>query len=390
MKIYTFLILLVSLASCNNSKDIDSATYYDVKDLSKANKNKNIISIKIDTISIDQSIETSLVGEFWTFEKSLYFSDKYFNYIFQFDKDGILIDKYVGKGKGPNEVVGFNYAVPTSDGFSLLFGGNNSLSFFDKNWNKTAGFRINWDIKSLKKEILENPQPNETGAYEFDYGLPDIIKPWDENHMAIAITASHPKFNGYFNSSLYYNQSRILAIVNNKTGKVVKLIGRRSPYYLLHSNLPNFDHFNYEIISNNVFVNFWADHSIYIIDKKDGLAIGKFGSPGKNMKINYPITKSYEEAENQRATDEFNFGYYHYLKYLPEENLLLRGYTKGKGTTTDGLQIYKNYTLIGDIEIPKGLKIIGFIDHYFYGYQLEPNEKDQNLRFFKIKFSYEK
>lgn len=390
MKIYPFFLFLVLLTSCDDKNDIDATTYYDVKNISKTNAGKKIINIQTDTIYIDSSIETSFIGDFWVFEKSLYFSDKYFNYIFQFNRDGLLTDKHVGKGNGPNEVTGFSYAIPTDSGFSLSFGGNNSIYSFDKNWNKISGFRINWDLKTSKKEILENPDPAATGAYEFDYGIPEIFKKWDSDHVAMVITASHPKFNGYFNTSLYYNQSRILALVNLKTGKVDKLIGRRSPFYLLHENLPNFDHFNYEIISNALFVNFWADPSIYTIDKKSGLATGKFGVPGNGMKINYLMTQSYEEAEEQRVEDQTNFGYYHYLKYLPEENLLLRGYTKGKGSTADGLQIYKDYALIGDIEVPKGLKIIGSIEGELFGSQLEPKEEDENLKIFKIRLIYEK
>ena len=390
MKIYIIITCLICLVSCNSKNDIDARTYYDVESISKTYESKEIINIQIDTININSSIETSLIGDFWVFEKSLYFSDKYFNYIFKFNSNGVLTNRYVGKGNGPNEVIGFNYAIPTFNGFSLLFGGNNSVYPFDKNWNKVSGFRINWDIKTTRKEILENPDPAASGAYEFDYGIPGIFKTWDSEHVAIAITASHPKFNGYFDTSLYYNQSRILALVNQKTGKVDKLLGRRPPFYLSHANLPNFDHFNYEIISNDLFVNFWADPFIYTINKKSGLATGKFGRAGRGMKLNYPTTQTYEGAEEQRVENQTNFGYYHYLRYLPEGNLLLRGYTKGKGTTTDGLQIYKDFALVGDINVPKGLKIIGDIDGNIFGSQLELKDDDENLKIFKIKFIYEK
>lgn len=389
MRIYAFFIFLFFFMSCDNKKDIDATTYYKVKKISKTDTDNKIVSIQIDTINIDSSIETSLIGDFWVFEKSLYFSDRYFNYIFQFDKNGHFLNKHIGKGNGPNEVLGFNYTIPMSDGFTLLYGGNTSIYHFNERWSKISNFRINWDLKTSIKEILNNPDPTVTGAYEFDYGIPDILKIWDKDHVAIAITASHPKFNGYFNTLLYYNQSRILALVNMKTGKVDRLIGRRPPFYLSKENLPNFDHFNYEILSDNVFVNFWADPSIYIIDKKNGLATSKFGIPGKNMNINYPVTKSYEEAEEQRVKDESNFGYYHYMKHLPAENLLLRGYTKGKGKTTDGLQIYKNFALVGDIEVPKGLKIIGSIEGDLFGSQIELKDEDENLKVFKIKFIYE-
>ncbi|MFY0631701.1 MAG: hypothetical protein JXR05_15155 [Flavobacteriaceae bacterium] len=389
MKRYTLLFLSLLFLACGTKEDLNSTAYYNVLDISKKGNKEQIIGLQIDTIYIDSAVETSFIGDFWIANESVYFSDTYFNYIHQFSRNGDVIGKYVGKGNGPNEALGFHYTIPTSNDFKLLFGGNSSIYSFNKNWKKTSGYRINWDIQMSIPEILKNPDPSITGAYEFDYGIPEIFKTWDENHLAIAITASHPKFNGYFNTPLYYNHSRILALVNIETGKIDRLIGRRSPFYLSKENLPNFDHFNYEVASKEAFVNFWVDPFVYILDKKTGLATSKFGFPGRDMKANYPITKTYEMAGERVVDDMVNFGYYNYLKYSHNTKLLFRGYTKGEETNTDGLQIYKEYALIGDIDVPKGFKIIGAIGKEFFGSIQNKNTDEGRLKFLKIKFSYE-
>jgi hypothetical protein len=384
------IYILLVLSSCSNKKeDIDSTAFYNVASIETTKQAKFISKIKIDTISIQGEIETSFVGDFSIYNDTLYFSDHFFGYLFRFNNKGGLIDRNIGKGNGPNEIRGGNYSIVSDNGYYFLDGGSSNLYFFNKNFKKEKDFRINWENKRSKQEVLANPIPTLGDSYEFGFGYPGIFKPWDKDHVAIAITASHPKFNGYFDTDLYYNHSRILAIVNMQSGKIEKYIGRRSPVYLKYKNLPNFDHFNYEVTEYQVFINFWADPIIYILDKSEGKAIGKFGQKGKNMKIDYPVTKTYEDAEDKWKEDQENYGHYHYMKYIPNQKMLFRGYHKGKGAITDGLQIYKENSLIGDIEIPKGLEIIGSMGNEFYAANKGINNEEV-LRIYKIHLVYGK
>ncbi len=375
--------------SCTNKKDLDSKTYYNVPELSKSRKNIINSIIKIDTIILGSNIESSFKGTFSILNDTIFFSDEYFGYVFRFTKKGTLIDRNIGKGKGPNETLGFNHSNFSNQKYGFLNGYNSNLTFFDKKILKEKEYRIDWQIKRSQKEVLANPIPEIGDSYEFDFGIPNIFKIWDNEHVSIAITASHPKFNGYFDSSLYYNYSRILAIINIYSGKVVKLIGRRSLVYLDKKNIPNFDHFNYEVYENEYFVNFWADEKIYVIDKQSEQAIGKFGLAGKDMNVNYPTTQSYEKAEEKWESDLEIFGYYHYFKYLPFKKLFFRGYTKGEGKKNDGLQIYKGYDLIGDISIPKGLQVIGEIEGAIYAMNTLDSEENDGLKMYKIKLDNE-
>lgn len=388
---YTAVIcILILVSSCNKeNEDIDATTFYDVSELTTAVNTPSISTIKIDSIQFKDDIETSSVGDFSILNDTLYFSDHLFGYLFRLNKEGNFIDKNIGKGNGPNEARAFNYSIVANGGYYFLDGGSSNFYFFNKNFKKEKDMRVNWENKRSKQEVLANPDPTLGDSYEFGFGYPGVFKIWDKNHVAIAITASHPKFNGYFDTDLYYNHSRILALVNLESGKIEKYIGRRSPVYLNYKNLPNFDHFSFEITDSQIFVNFYADPNIYILDKKEGKAIGKFGQIGKNMKTDYPVTKTYEQAEDKWEEDQANYGYYHYLKYIANKKILFRGYRKGAGSTTDGLQIYKENQLIGDVAVPKGLQIIGMIGDDFYAENKATNT-DEVLKLYKIHFTYGK
>ncbi|CEN36784.1 6-bladed beta-propeller [Capnocytophaga cynodegmi] len=377
---------LTLLLGCNsNPKELSSTEFHTTIDLSKE---ENILykTFSLDTLKISD-IETSYIGQFSVFNDTLYFTDERFAYVFLFDKDGKFIQQYVGKGAGPNEVLGMNGAVISENDFISYNSGNGGIDIFDKKFSKQKNLLIDWQIKRTSEEILNNPIPSLSDIYEFDYGIPNILKKWDKDHISIAITASLPKFNGYSDTDLYYNYARTLALVNIHTGKVEKLVGRHSPVYLLQKNIPNFNHLNYDTSENidEVYLNFWADKDIYLYSKKGDKVIGKFGQEGRDMKTNYRKTDSYEIAEENLSEDMDLYGRYTYLKFFHEHQIVMRGYYKGDSSDTDGLQIYKNYQLIADLNVPKGLQVVGNIDDNFYA--TFPQDLDtEYLVLYKIRF----
>lgn len=103
------------------------------------------------------------------------------------------------------------------------------------------------------------------------------------------------------------------------------------------------------------------------------------------MKTNYRRTTSYEIAEENLFEDMELYGRYTYLKYFPDQQIIVRGYYKGENSNTDGLQIYKDYQLIADMDVPQGLQIIGKMKGKFY--VTIPQDVDEDyLYVFKIKF----
>ncbi|ATA71875.1 hypothetical protein CGC49_00215 [Capnocytophaga sp. H4358] len=384
--LFLSLLLLFGCQSTSEGNEPNSREFYNTVDISKK-EDIQYHSFTLDTLKMNPE-GTSYVGKFLMWKDTLYFVDERFSYIFQFTNEGEFIQRHAGKGKGPNEVLNIDYLTFGENEFVTLNGNNNSFDVFDTRFEKKDFMRIDESITRSYEEMLNNPIPSLNDVYEYDYALPKILKKWGKERISIIITASHPKFNGYFDSDLYYNQARCFGIVNLKTGKLEKILGRRSPIYLSQQNIPNFDHLNYDTYeeSDEVYLNFWADSDIYLYSKQKNKIKGKFGKAGRDMKTDYRRTNTFEDAENNWKSDYATYGYYTFLKYFPEKQLIFRGYSKGKGATNHGLQIYKNHQLIADLDVPKGFEIIGHSNGMFYG--VTPQDPDIDfLTVYKIKFS---
>ena len=394
-KIAGIILLLAVTSACKNYDKfgVDSINYYkDIPDLATETNEAHISAIDIEQILVDPSIETSFLGDFVIIDNSLFFADSYYNYVFEVQANGNVTSRNVGRGGGPDEVPGFRYIIPFNNDYCLSSG--SAFNFFTKGWKKTTFSMLDWDWQTPVEEEFYKPNPTKTQGYQSDAPEAGVLQQWDENRLALTVCMENPNCNGFFgNTGFYYKYSRIFIIIDAATGKAEKTFGRRSPLYLEHKNIPNFDHLNYLVMDKNVWVNFWPDHNIYIIDKEKDEATSKFGVPGRDMNTNYRKTLTFEDAENNWREDRQDYGYYNYLLYDKERQLLFRGYTKGGEATTDGLQIYKNYNLIGDIDVPKNFKIIGYYNNELIAYieeELAVNEDDDKLYFCKITLQYDK
>lgn len=375
---------MVFLFSCEKEK-ITSKVYYDT--LENSNRKVNFadkIRVTIDTLVAPTDIETSFNGNFTISKNSIVFNDVFFGYLFEFDKNLKLLSKNFGIGNKSNELKGADYIVYSdiTNKYYVLSSKTGILAVINSKFQKEKEFRINFNIKRTKEEVIHKPLPYLMDSYELDYGYDGILKVFDEYHLAIAITSSHPKFNGYFNSKFYYENSRILALINLKKGYIDRLIGRRPPLYL-KNQLPNYDHFNYEIKNNTIYLNFYPEATIYKIDKEEDVVQSAFGVQGSEMKTNYTRTYSYEEAYMREFEDYNKYNFYNSL-YV-DDNLIFRGYSKNN-TKKDGLQIYKSEVLIADFNFPKGYKIIGKIDKAYYASK-NVIKRREDMILLKLKFS---
>lgn len=384
MKKFPLYILMVVLFSCEKEK-ITSTDYYDT--IENFNRKVNFadkIRVTIDTLVAPTDIETSFNGNFTISKNSIVFNDVFFGYLFEFDKKLKLHSKNFGIGNKSNELKGADYIVYSdiTNKYYVLSSKKGILAVINSKNQKEKEFRINFNIKRTKEEVIHEPLPYLMDSYELDYGYDGILKVFDEYHLAIAITSSHPKFNGYFNSKFYYENSRILALINLKKGYIDRLIGRRPPLFL-KNQLPNYDHFNYEIKNNTIYLNFYPEATIYKIDKEEDVVQSAFGVQGSEMKTNYTRTYSYEEAYKREFEDYNNYNFYNSL-YV-DDNLIFRGYSKNN-TKKDGLQIYKSEVLIADLNFPKGYKIIGKIDKAYYASK-NVIKRREDMILLKLKFS---
>ena len=102
------------------------------------------------------------------------------------------------------------------------------------------------------------------------------------------------------------------------------------------------------------------------------------------MDLNYKTITTLEESRKNWRNERLTKGYYNWLEYVDETGLLFRSYQKGEARSTDGLQIYKDGVLIGDVSVPKGLKVMGYIAPYYYSYVI-PNEEKEFMYLYRFK-----
>ena len=267
MRKLTLFIIFVILYSCEEKKTT-SKEYYNNFEKQKIEESKlQKITIKIDTLNIRTDIETSFSGNFTICKNSLVFNDLFFGYLFHFDKELKYLSKNLGIGNQSNELKGADYMTYSNvtNKMYVLSSKTGIVAVINSKFQKEKEFKINFNIKRTKEEVINEPLPYLMDSYELDYGYDSVLKVFDENHLAIAITSSHPKFNGYFNSTNYYKNSRIIALVNIEDEYIDKLIGRRPPLFLTNQ-LPNYDHFNYEINKGFLYLNFYPEAKIYKIN----------------------------------------------------------------------------------------------------------------------------
>ena len=381
-------ILILNIISCGRD-DISSIEYYsnvpDVRRVIEPSES-SISGVSLVPIKVD-SMETSFIGHFWIKADTLYFTDQYYLYVYSMRTDGSIIGRHVGKGRGPGEVPFFHFCVPFSDGY-YMYAGSNASYRFDSKWRQTGVTPVHWGGKNYSeaKRKMNRPNPAETIFYQEDASFSDHIQQWDSTHVAMYVSCGLPKFNHYMNAELFYGYSRIIALVNVQTGYVDRVFGRRSPVFLEKSNIPAFNSIGFAQTDDAVFVSFFPDSTIYILDKEIDQAIGKFGRQGRNMNTAYIRTYTLEDGYERERVDLNIFGYYSYLKYDKKRKLLFRGYSQGEHSQYDGLQIYKNNALIGDVDVPKGFSIVGYCNGQLIAAIEDKEIKELALHFYFVNF----
>lgn len=387
-KITILCFLCLTLIQCSKTtKDIDSTDFYSFKTINSKTNKKPLNFEKIDSIICKSQLETSFKGEYTMYKDKIYFFDAAFGYLFEFDTDLKYLNRYLGIGNGPNEIFDGGTLATNSTKFITL-GGQGYFNVFDAKMQKRKQFQIDWDQHRSPGQILKDPKADFFDAYEMDFRESGGIKLLDNNHVLMPISASHPKFNGYFDTDLYYNYSRILASINLNTGKIDTIFGRRSPEYLKNKNLPIFDHFDFDVDEKFIYVNFWIDKNIYVLDKKNFKLVNVFGVEGKNMKVDYETTDKYEGTDRLVKTHRAKYGYYQSIKSIPNEKLFFRIYSKGQNSNTDDLQVYKNNILISDFEIPKRMTVLGYSNKTIFLSKANDQTTDK-IVIYKIKFQNE-
>ena len=173
---------------------------------------------------------------------------------------------------------------------------------------------------------------------------------------------------------------------NLNNGKVKRVFGNYPPFYQDNIGKYNtFNSLNYSFdTQGNLYVAYEADSTIYKY-QKNKYPIRAFGYMGKDMERNYKKIESWKNLSTLMYEERQNKGYYTSLFVSPVNNYVLRTYQKGKHTSNDGIQIYQDGILIGDVEMPKSIKINGYMAPYYYS-EIITDVENEKLYIYRFKF----
>ncbi len=127
-------------------------------------------------------------------------------------------------------------------------------------------------------------------------------------------------------------------------------------------------------------MGFEADSLLYQCDL-NGVPQKAFGNAGSEMDTDYLPFRSFENPEPFLVNREEK-GYYNWVEYVDETGLLFRSYKKGAGKP-DGLLIYKDGVLVGDVEVPQGMRVKGYIEPYYFS-QIFEDDENESLKVFRF------
>ncbi len=356
-----FYVMLVE--SCMSDKK--QAQYWDVPKNGEIDLKVN--QITLDTVSIKLE-NTSGVGSYLLYKDTLVFVDELYSTLYLFDENFNEVDRRFGRGNGPNEVSGRIVGFAAKGGRLIVLGPSYDYYVLDIGPGEVMQrglLRFDDESRNNASELMNIPRPEYMEIYEVDYpGLQ--IAFLNDQEVVLNITTSHPLFNA-FSHSEFYESGRVLAVLDIVSGNLEGIYGRMSPIYQSWRFLPYLSSVKLGGgDENGFFLGFEADTLVYFFSAPDELQFA-FGNAGRRMKTDYEQVEGSEDYVQYYKELRPKYGFYTFLKHFPELDLLFRGYRRSESEEVDGLQIYHVNVLIGDVDVPKGFRVIGFRNNMFYG-----------------------
>lgn len=264
------------------------------------------------------------------------------------------------------------------NGNSIVIGPGWDCYIFDPNFKRIDGFTANWHSDAPREVLLKHPDPQKSQMYSFIYD--GNLKASNEK-ILFPVLSQHPAFNPA--TSDYAAKAAVLGEMSLDNGSV-RIFGNFSPFYTKDFNSMVFCYSYSDWYNNgNIVMTFAADPHLYVVDE-DFNIIKSFGQPGRNMDVKYTNVKNIQDFNKNWLNQSSIKGHYTFLKYVTDQNLIFRGYHKSKMEKTDGLQIYKDGVLIGDVDVPIGFKVADYIKPYFYSAPFIDEDKEE-IKIYKFK-----
>lgn len=355
---YFIYVLFILVLGCNKQSVVK---YWESS--VKGEKQLLINNIHIDTFFVDGR-HTSSVGHWHYFNNKFIWSDYLFSSFYLYDTNLVFKNRVLGKGNGPKEIPASIAACSFNSDRIFILGPSWDFYEVDTMWNVTRKSRFGFDPQGVPlSRLSNNPKSHYLGIYELNYSGINLNY-WNSNYVILPIESTHPLFNGYI-SDKYYEEARILALLDLNESKIERIFGRYSTFYQKYKYIPQFSNVMFDVEGDNIIIGYEADSLIYAFKNLDTLSY-KFGYCGREIGMKYPEVKSFDNYREIDAEHRPKYGFYKYIKCFPDMDILFRGYQKDGEQDQDGLQIYWQNNLMGDIDVPKGFRVFGFVQPYFY------------------------
>lgn len=367
-KIISVLVLIFYLTGCTDKKDKNA---FDFKLTSESNI--GIDSLCLTTINLED-IVSSYEIESGIKENTIYVVDKYLCTLHFYDGDGKLKSSHLGTGRAANEtVIGqISGASFMENGELIIFNSSGIYMIYDKNLLFDRFFQIQYDKNNTLLETYKDPL-----KYTHRYNRL-VMRPHD-GKIYFNMELAHPEANIVESGEKYLTDTYTIAELDVDAKEYTSLLGKGYPHSYRDSpenkRILSASYFDIDK-QGHIYATYEADSTIYVFDKHEN-GISAFGRAGKNMNMGYVAVNNLKDARKHYGEERRKKGYYNWIEYVDETDVLFRSYQKGDTSSSDGLQIYKDGVLIGDVDVPKGFKVAGYAAPYYYSKVIvdEDNEK---------------
>ncbi len=358
-------ILLLLIISCST---------YD--DFSFVCSNRSSREIRIDKLDLEKitvpAFETSMIGLTEIGNGRIYYADQKLRTIHEISPLGDSCRRVLRAGRSNREYAGSYDAFYSCGGNTF---GIVSDCWVTKYEVDTIGMIQKSTILCARKNNNEKGLAENPNTYTLMYDQLRIKEYNDTLYFSIA--GNHPIFNMY--APAYFNSARIVKGVPIQKDKASFVMGRLSPKIRGEKGRYQFFMFDFDMDeAGNFYVGYELDSLIYKFDHRFNI-VETWGNSGRDMDFREHKTLTIADYRKNYQQERKKS---HYRKICRIGRMTFRTYVKNSAAETDGLQIYDDNTLIADVDIPKGIDVIGKIGDYYYTNLLGDEILDNNILWF--------
>ena len=297
-----------------------------------------ISDISINQIACDSIpvlIENSSAEGFtYITNNELYFLDKYFCRNYKIDTTGCVLMSNMGQGRAPHEIPLKEIIGVSAEGENLFVLDATRMLYHYKSFD-------NHKMISTYNPRHTTPRYDNPNVYTLDYEELNIVS--TPQAVYLNIYSEHPELNYIMHTSEYCKHANVIMKISLEDGNCI--MGGRYPqsYVADKKKIIQNSSISYDIYDDVCWINYALDSLIHKCNSDDLVCFERFGIAGVGSNITYKQ-----------------------LKYIPETNLLFRIYEQSqKDVICTRMQIYSDYTLIADVEVPNDFRIVGYIEPFY-------------------------